>query len=117
LTMSRKKLTRLRVLILSNCWIMANLASRQCSNSDFDEAMTLGIRYNRMEDWANAVPCLERAHRLKRDNTIAMIYLGETYLKSGRVKDSIKVLLAPALDRTFLFFLTGDVGAGVASKT
>jgi len=64
--------------------------------------MALGIRYTRMGNWQNAVPCLERAHRLKQDNTIAMIYLGETYLKSGRVKESIKVLLALELDRTFL---------------
>ena len=80
------------ILLLSNVWI-ATQAKRECSSSDFDEAVALGIRYTRMGNWENAVPCLERAHRLKQDNTIAMIYLGETYLKSGRVKESIKVQL------------------------
>ncbi len=99
------KHTFLRILILFNGWIVANQAKHECSRSDFDEAMSLGIRYTRMGDWKNAIPCLERASRLKRDNTIAMIYLGETYLKSGRVEDSIKVLLALAVDRTFVYLI------------
>jgi uncharacterized protein HemY len=96
--MSHRKFI-LRILILANCWIVANQTKSGCSDADFDEAMTLGIRHTRLGLWTKAVPCLERAHKLKRDNTLAIIYLGESYLKAGRVQDSIQVLLAQtALD-------------------
>jgi tetratricopeptide (TPR) repeat protein len=62
-----------------------------CRNSEFEDAMMQGIGQARSGNYANAIHCLERAYTLKKHDPSALIYLGEAYLKTGRLHESIQV--------------------------
>jgi tetratricopeptide (TPR) repeat protein len=65
----------------------------------FRDNMTRGTRLLTMGKPIDALPLLERAHKLKPDNTDAALNLGGAFILSGRHKKAVPVL-EQAVERT-----------------
>lgn len=72
-----------------------------------------GIRQVRSGQYAVAIPCLERAHELQKHDSSALLYLGEAYLKTGRLKESIQVevIISEGWDAAALMIVGPGPGA------
>ena len=63
-----------------------------CEHLGFDEAMARAVRLVRAQKHAAALPCLEAAHSMRADNSMAALYLAEALLRTHSLQRAAATL-------------------------